>query len=280
MTTSKKKVLLITTSIFLTIIFALTIAYYIRLPQTKSPSPSPKLVSIPSAVPIDVMQVDPATSLCQTTFNIPCGSTSPSPSGSISPSPSPSASPSIPPSSQLDCVEKAVYANDSRNRSGFYYLENRIADASTLESGTTIVYNIKVRNVGALSVPEVKITDALSSNLTFLDADSDCTYDSTTRVVTCTIGNLAASSQAQRTLRATINTQSNTSIANSADVYSTNGQREVCSVQLSATGKVLAPSPSPLPSALPQAGVFEVTVGTLGVGILLLILGGVGLLLI
>lgn len=278
MTTQLKKSLLIGIGIFTTLVVGIGVIYLVRKPTvttpTKTATPKPSVVAEAPVTP-EIFAVDPAQSACSTTFVVTCGSASPSPSGSVSPSPSPSQLPSA----SLDCVSKEVYANDTRNRAGFYYLENRIADASTLESGTTIVYNIKAKNNGGATVPDTKITDTLSSNLTFLDGDSDCTYESTTRVLTCTIGTLAAGAQAQRTFRATINSASNTSIANTAEVYSTNGQRDSCSVQLSATGKVVTTA-SVAPSALPQAGVFEVTAGTLGIGLLLLILGGVGLLLI
>ena len=69
------------------------------------------------------------------------------------------------------------------------------------------------------------------------------------------------------------------SVANTAEVTSTNGQRDSCSVEIGATGLVVT-APSTAPTALPVAGVLEVTTGTLGIGLLLLILGGLGLLLI
>ncbi|MFH2085293.1 MAG: hypothetical protein ABII21_00660 [bacterium] len=169
--------------------------------------------------------------------------------------------------------------DDSRNRAGFYYIEQEIVDTNTLESGQTIVYNVVVRNNGGTSVPDTTITDKLSTNLTYVDGDSSCSYDATTRVVTCTIGSLSANSEASRSFRATIGVTGTTSVVNTAEVTSTNGQRDSCSITLDATGKVVTP-PSSAPTALPQAGVFEVTAGTLGAGLLLLILGGLGLLLI
>lgn len=282
MTPQLKKTLLIALSVLLVIGASLGAIYLVRRPApTKTiptPTPTPKVaISSPSAAPIGINEVAPlANAKCELTFEVACGSASPSPSGSVSPSPSAS----IPPSADLDCVSKEVYADDSRNRAGFYYLENRIADASTLASGTTIVYSVLAKNHGGASVPDTKITDTLSSNLTFVDADSDCTYESGTRTVTCTIGTLAAGAQAQRSIRARINVSSNTSIANTAEVFSSNGQRNSCSVNLDATGKVIAPSPSIAPSALPVAGVFEVTAGTIGVGVIFLVLGALGLLLL
>jgi len=159
-------------------------------------------------------------------------------------------------------------------------MEKEIANASTITSGQTILYNVTAKNTGGNSVPDATITDKLSSNLTYLDGDTGCTYDSATRVVTCTIGTLAAGSEAQRSFRATVSAAGNTSIANTAEVSSTNGQRDSCSITMDSTGKVVVNVPSPVPTELPVAGVFEVTVGTIGAGVLLLIAGALGLLLL
>lgn len=285
MTTQLKKTLLIGAGVFVLIAASLGIVYLVRQPAMTRPSPTPTpkvAMSSPSVtpVPVGINEVVPlADAKCELSFVVACASPSPSPSPSETPIVYVSPSPSIPASADLDCVAKEVYADDARNRAGFYYLESRIAEASSLASGTTIVYSVIAKNHGGSSVPDTKITDTLSSNLTFVDADSDCTYDSGTRTVTCTIGTLAAGAQAQRSIRARINVASNTSIANTAEVFSSNGQRNSCSVQLDATGKIITP-PSPVPTELPQAGVFEVTAGTIGVGVVFLILGALGLLLL
>lgn len=278
-----KKSLLIGLGVFAIVMAALGVIYIVRQPSTArpNPTPSPKIaMSSPSPESVGINEVTPLTNAeCEFTFTVACASSIPSPSPSGTPVVYPSPSPSTPASADLDCVSKEVYADDARNRAGFYYLESRIAEASSLASGTTIVYSIIAKNHGGSSVPDTKITDTLSSNLTFVDADSDCTYDSGTRTVTCTIGTLAAGAQAQRSIRARINVSSNTSVANTAEVFSSNGQRNSCSVQLDATGKIVTP-PSPIPTELPQAGVFEVTAGTIGVGMVFLILGALGLLLL
>jgi len=285
MTTQLKKTLLIGAGVFVLIAASLGAIYLVRQPSSTRPSPTPTAkvaMSSPSTtpMPVGINEVTPANAAkCELSFVVACTSSSPSPSPSGTPIVYVSPSPSTPASADLDCVSKEVYADDARNRAGFYYLESRIAEASSLASGTTIVYSIIAKNHGGSSVPDTKITDTLSSNLTFVDADSDCTYDSGTRTVTCTIGTLAAGAQAQRSIRARINVSSNTSIANTAEVFSSNGQRNSCSVQLDATGKVVVP-PSPVPTSLPQAGVFEVTAGTIGVGVVFLILGALGLLLL
>ena len=128
-------------------------------------------------------------------------------------------------------------------------------------------------------MPDTTITDKLSENLAYLDGDSGCVYDSTTRIVTCTIGTLSPNSEAQRSFRVKVSVAGTTSVANTAEVLSTNGQRDTCSVRIDATGKVVTTS-TPEPTSLPVAGVFEVTAGTIGASLLLLILGGLGLLLL
>lgn len=288
MSTNLKKTLLIALSVFAVMVVGIGVVYLVRKPTVVTPTPKP----VASAQKAPILQVDPVD-VCSTTFVVACasGSPSPSPSGSVSPSPSssvspsPSTSPSISPSpsnvlgAQLDCVVKRIYEDDSRNRAGFYYFENEIVDTNLLQDGQTVVYNVVMRNTGGEAVSDTTVTDKLSSNLTYLDGDSGCSYDSATRNVSCTVGTLAANSEAQRSFRARITVAGTTSIANTAEVSSTNGQRDSCSIQVDATGKVIVPSPT-APAELPEAGVMEITTGTLGTGLLLLILGGLGLLLL
>ena len=286
-----KKTILISLGIFAAILATVGVVYFVRKPAsvTTLPTPKPTAVAVASPVTAPVLLVEPA-SVCSKNIVVAC--VSPSPSTSVSPSPStsaaaspsttasPTASPSTPPAAALDCVAKRAYEDDSRNRAAFYYMEREIANASTITSGQTILYNVTAKNTGGNSVPDATITDKLSSNLTYLDGDTGCTYDSATRVVTCTIGTLAAGSEAQRSFRATVSAAGNTSIANTAEVSSTNGQRDSCSITMDSTGKVVVNVASPVPTELPVAGVFEVTVGTIGAGVLLLLAGALGLLLL
>lgn len=197
--------------------------------------------------------------------------------GLTSPSPSPSSSAGAP---NLDCLYKRAYEDDSRNRAGFYYLERQITDTSNLRDGQTIVYSIGMRNHGNASSSDVVMTDVLSSALTFVDADNGCSYDAGSRRVTCNVGSLAGGVEATRSIRVRIGVSSSTVIENSAEVFSTNGQRDTCYLRVDASGKVVTqPSPSPV-TTLPNAGVFEITAGTLGAGVLFLLVGAVGLLLL
>lgn len=215
-------------------------------------------------------------------------SPSPSPSPKSSPSPSPSHSPGVSPSptpspsagtANLSCIVKRAYEDDSRNSAGTYYLNNEIVDTTTLSDGQTIVYNIVAGNSGALAAPDVTVTDKLSSNLTFLDASSGCSYQSGSRTVSCEVGSLSGATQASKSIRVRIATSGSGAIANTAEVSSTNGQEDSCSITISAEGLVVQ-QPSPVPSELPAAGVFEVTAGTLSIGVILLLLGLLGLVLL
>lgn len=222
-------------------------------------------------------------SICEITNPVktPTPSTTPSTTPSATPSTPASATPTPSPnlSAELDCVVKRAYEDDSRNTAGTYYLNNEIVDTNTLSNGDTIVYNIVVENRGDAAVSDTTIDDVLSSNLTFVDASSGCNYDSASRKVSCAIGSLPANTETSKSIRVKIAVAGTASINNRADVYSTNGQRDICELKVTATGVIEQP-PSPVPSTLPEAGIFELTAGTLGIGVLLLLLGALGLLLI
>jgi uncharacterized repeat protein (TIGR01451 family) len=163
-----------------------------------------------------------------------------------------------------------------------------VADVNNLSDGQTIVFNVVMRNSGGSSVSDVTVTDVLSSNLTYVDSDNGCSYEASSRKVTCTVGALAGGVETSRSIRVRIGVigTDKTAIQNTAEVFSTNGQRDSCSLRVDASGKVIVPpSPSPVTTTtttttLPTAGVFEVTAGTLGAGVLFLILGAVGLLVL
>ncbi len=276
MTTNAKKTLLIGLGVFGTIVAAVLVVFLVRRPVVQPPTSTPTPTPLPTPTTAPVLQVNPAT--CSLSFTV-TASVPPSSSPSSSPSESPSPSPSTTTGANLTCVVKRMYQDDSRNTAGFYFLNNEITDTSTIQSGQAIVYNIVAGNSGGTAASDTTITDPLSTNLTFMDADNGCTYDSASRIVTCTIGALAGGSQASRSIRVKVTAAGTQSVANTATVASTNGQTSSCSVSITATGQVSLP-PSSAPSALPTAGVFEVTAGTMGAGVLLLLVGALGLLLL
>ncbi len=284
--TINKKTIVLSLGIFAAMVAAIAIVYFVRgtgTTVTPTASATPKAISkiTPTAAPI--FEVGAAS--CDLSFEIPCTTSSPTatPSGSPSVSPSVSPSPSVG-TANLDCLYKKVYKDDSRNRAGFYYLENEITDTASLVDGQTMVYSVGTKNYGTLSASDVVITDVLSSSLTYVDADNGCSYEASSRKVTCTIGALAGGVETARSIRVRIGAASSTSIENTAEVYSTNGQRDTCSLRVDVAGKVIVPSPTPrattttTTTTLPRAGVFEVTASTLGAGVIFLILGAIGLL--
>lgn len=311
----KKNMILVAGGILATIILAVLIVYSINKPETSEMASSPA----PTAAPVVVNEVAPATDVCSLKFSVSevtqpicnqlCNDTTlicptnleciyehpgdesglcmnPSCVGdsdcvceSSSPTPTPSPSPSDSASSELDCVVKRVYEDDSQNTDGVYYLNREITDTNTLTNGQVIVYNIVVANRGGASTSETTIDDVLSSNLTYMDSSSGCSYDSSSRKVSCSVGSIPGNTETSKSIRVTVGVSGTTSINNRADVYSTNGQRDVCEISVSATGVIEQP-PSPVPTSLPEAGVMEVTTATLSVGLLLLLLGGLGLMLL
>lgn len=308
----QKKDLVIGFGVFLVLLIGVVVVYLV-LNSTKTASPIPKPETTPNPsieqeVP-GIFNVGNDDS-CSLSFVVseeqsprprqsPPASSRPSPSPSPSPFTSPSLSPSIFPSpspsglasAALDCVVKRIYEDDTRNVSGNYYLQNEILDTGMLKDGQVIVYNIQIANNGGVAVSDPIITDILASNLTFMDADPDCRYNSTNRTVICTLAPLAANSRVARSIRVAVRVTGTQTVANSALVTSTNGQSDSCAITVSATGEILhssAPAPtssavaaaSESPTELPEAGVFSVTTNTLGVGLLLLIVGALGLLLL
>jgi uncharacterized repeat protein (TIGR01451 family) len=314
----KKNIALIVGGIFATIMLAVLVVYSINKPATEQVAPSPVPTAQPIVVnevtlpdvcslsfsvsemvpPVCNEACNDTTLICPTDQECiyadasdttglcrlpayPDSATctppgeSPTPSPSITPSPSPSDSPNA----LLDCVVKRVYEDDSQNAAGVYYLNREITDTNTLTNGQVIVYNIVVANTGDGEVSETTIEDVLSSNLTYMDASSGCTYDSTSRKVTCAVGTVPGNTETSKSIRVSVATSGTTSINNRADVFSTNGQRDVCEITVGTTGVIEQP-PSPVPSSLPEAGVMEVTTATLSIGVLLLLVGGLGLLIL
>jgi len=307
------KTLLIGLSVFLVVLVGVLVVYLVQKPTKKTVVPSPTPVAQVSPKPEVPVIAETGEAACSLSFtvtedveqpvcnetcndttllcpsNLECiGGLCRNPAcedeadcvcSSSTPSVSPSASPSSPPGAELECVIKRAYENDSRNTAGTYYLNNEIIDTNTITNGQVIVYNIVMANRGGVDLSDTSVTDVLSTNLTYMDGSTGCSYDSATRKVTCDVGALPGNTEATVSIRAQVAVAGTSSINNTAEVFSTNGQRDTCAITVSATGEIVQ-SPSPIPSALPEAGVMEVTTTTLGLGVLLLLTGALGLLLL
>ncbi len=66
----------------------------------------------------------------------------------------------------------------------------KTASKVTVTSGEEITYTLKVKNVGTTTAHNVLVSDVLPDGTTFVSASAGCTYNSTTRKVTCDAGDL------------------------------------------------------------------------------------------
>ncbi len=66
----------------------------------------------------------------------------------------------------------------------------KTASKVLVTSGEEITYTLKVRNVGTSTAHNVIVSDVIQDGATFVSASAGCTYNSTTRRVTCDAGDL------------------------------------------------------------------------------------------
>jgi hypothetical protein len=115
-------------------------------------------------------------------------------------------------------LEKRTYSDNSANSAGNYTLSTII---SSIDSGSTFVYYLYGVNTGTATT-SATITDVLTGNnldqLTYVDSDSGCSYNSSSRTVSCTIANVAPTKAFGRAVRVTVasDTANGTVIANTA----------------------------------------------------------------
>jgi uncharacterized repeat protein (TIGR01451 family) len=69
--------------------------------------------------------------------------------------------------------------------------------------GQDVTYTLGVANAGPDGASGVTAVDVLNTDLTFVSASSGCTFDTPTRTVTCSLGNLGPGASASRTITAT-----------------------------------------------------------------------------
>lgn len=201
----------------------------------------------------------------------------------------------------LSCTNKNAYTDSNQNSSGTYFLTDEILSSEYVIVGDQIVFNIEANNVGDVDAEDVVITDILPSSVAYVDSGSECSYDTSTRTIVCDLGIVAAGGTESSSIRVEVLTAGTSVVSNTATITSSNGQDSSCSVEVSASEPDGSPPPSPEPSPdpsstpdssppvvegspppseLPEAGIMTFTTGTVGIGLLLLLIGMLGILLI
>ena len=99
-------------------------------------------------------------------------------------------------------LTKSAYKNEASNTVGNYSLDNLI---TTVVPGQTFVYMMGYENMGTATVSGVILSDVLLENnldkLSFVDADSPCTFDQATRKVSCSVGDVEPGKSSQKSFR-------------------------------------------------------------------------------
>ena len=88
-------------------------------------------------------------------------------------------------------VATKTYADDSRNKEGVYYTDKEITKISR---GQVMVYTMEIKNKGEGGARNVVITDTLTGQnqnlLSFVDSESKCSFNFTSKKLTCKIDSI------------------------------------------------------------------------------------------
>jgi uncharacterized repeat protein (TIGR01451 family) len=156
----------------------------------------------------------------------------------------------------LNCTGKFAHEDDSRNAPPIYYLDNDIPAGTNVAPGQTIVYAIDYENTGNATTSSVLLTDVLPTGVDFADAGSGCTYESSTRTVTCSLGGIVPGGSSQKVIRVTISTSASAgSFTNTATLSATGVENSECEIALNVQTSTGSPTPTPTvtPSVTPTA---------------------------
>ncbi|HAV15059.1 MAG TPA: hypothetical protein DCX25_01900 [Candidatus Pacebacteria bacterium] len=147
----------------------------------------------------------------------------------------------------IQCDVPTIYKNDSRNSSGIYFTSpNDIIDPTktNFSPGQIIVLKLPIKNEeDDLEYPTAAWTDVLSTQLTFVDGGSGCTYEQSNRTVTCHTGNMLSSFMSW--FRVRINDSATGKITNTATITPGGSDPSSCSVEITISS---APTPTPTPT--------------------------------
>lgn len=97
----------------------------------------------------------------------------------------------------------------------------KTASPATAVAGENLTYTLAVSNAGPGTAPNVRVTDVLPAGLSFVSAtDPGCSYDSTTRTLTCTAATLAPGVSTSFSVVTTVGPAQIADLSNTATVSS------------------------------------------------------------
>lgn len=150
------------------------------------------------------------------------------------------------PTPGLTCTSKIAWQDDAKNLPSNYYLTTRIAPGSNVTPGQKFVYSLGYKNTGNAVINSASFTDTLPSQVSFLDADKGCTYDSSTRTVTCTLGNVAVGGMSQKAVRVRVSSSAVAgSFTNKAVLQASSVANSDCQISLNIQSSESTPTPAP-----------------------------------
>lgn len=149
----------------------------------------------------------------------------------------------------LSCTSKRAWQDDSRNTPSVYYLTKSVSAGSDITPGQKLVYSLSYKNTGTTVVNSASFTDVLPSQVSFLDADSGCSYNSSTRTVTCNLNNVAVGESSQRAVRVQVSdTAVAGSLINKASLQASGVDTSTCQIALNIQTSTNTPTSSPTPT--------------------------------
>ncbi len=152
------------------------------------------------------------------------------------------------PAPGLTCTSKIAWQDDAKNLPSNYYLTTKIAPGSNVTPGQKFVYSLGYKNTGNAVVNSASFTDTLPSQVSFLDADKGCTYNSGTRTVTCTLGDVAVGGASQKAVRVQISDSAAAgSFTNKAVLQASSVADSNCQISLNVQSSESTPTPTPTP---------------------------------
>ncbi len=235
---SKNKITTIITIVVTVVLAAVAIFTAIRLYQLRRSSVSP---NAPESQPGAAANI----SSCQNIFfTIPGPSVTPSPTPTATPTPAPGV---------VYCESKKIYRDHPNNTPGVYIMANTnlLANNAIVVPGQRLVFKITLAPTGMTE--GITITDQVPTGMTFVDAESGCTYAASNRTVTCKV----ESSNLPKAFRVSVNTNATGTITNTARVKGRTGNESICSaavkIQTSTATPTATSTTKPTKSPTPTA---------------------------